>query len=108
MADLGVTFRREPVDAFHCDRPELLGVLYVLEGSGLGARIILGRVAHLGLGPEFGARHLHAQAGAPGAWREFTSLLDNAVLTDEEEQACFAAAEATFEAFAFAYRSANA
>jgi heme oxygenase len=108
MADLDVPPGQEPIRRFRFDRAELLGALYVLEGSGLGARVIIGRIPHLGLSRDFGARHLYAQAGSPGAWRDFTTLLDNADLSPEEEQACFTAAETTFEAYAFAFRSAYA
>jgi heme oxygenase len=49
---------------------ESLGLLYVMEGSRLGGRILLGRVA-----PDFSALYL-AATHQPGEWRAFTELLD--------------------------------
>lgn len=90
------------------DWPEALGVLYVLEGSSLGARLLVRSADELGLSPAFGARHLHAQAGAPHAWRNFVALLDTMPLTPKGERACSAAANATFDAFASAYAAVSA
>lgn len=53
-----------------------LGVFYVLEGSSLGARILMRRALALGLSPERGARHLAAQANRPGAWARLVTLID--------------------------------
>ena len=64
-----------------------MGWLYVVEGSNLGAAFLLKDAAKLGLGEEFGARHL---AGAPEGrglhWRTFTAALDEIELTEEEER----------------------
>src|ERR1700760_1662271 len=49
----------------------LLGALYVLEGSALGARIIGRRVVELGMTQDFGARHLNCQTSSNGAWAAF-------------------------------------
>ena len=105
LADLGgspfepvhrsVKFRQTP--------GELLGVLYVLEGSSLGARILVRLVGSLGLSGEHGARHLHAQAGDAGAWRSFLDVLDACA-----EQPCHDTAVAVFDAFADAYLQARA
>ncbi len=67
-----------------------MGWLYVVEGSNLGAAFLLKDAAKLGLGEEFGARHL---AGAPEGrglhWRTFTAALDEIELTEEEERVSF-------------------
>lgn len=79
------------------DMPEALGWLYVVEGSNLGAAFLLKFAAKLGLGEEFGARHL---AGAPEGrglhWRTFTEALDSIALTDEEEARVVAGADEAF------------
>jgi len=58
------------------DRDGLLGVLYVLEGSSLGARVLARRAAALGFTAGHGARHLAAQTARPQAWPQFVALLD--------------------------------
>lgn len=58
------------------DRDGLLGVLYVLEGSALGARVLVRRAAALGFTAEHGARHLAAQTSQPGSWPRLVALLD--------------------------------
>lgn len=79
LADLGmsgvgfsdVTPRIGSVDEF-------LGCAYVLEGSALGARVLLKRALELGLDADHGARHLAIQAGALDNWRNLVVLLDSA------------------------------
>lgn len=80
---------------------ELLGVLYVLEGSALGARVLVKSVADLGLTVSFGARHLFQQAGDRDAWRSFVSVMSAASVSPSHEMAL-----ATFEAFGEAYAKA--
>lgn len=89
-------------------RPEMLGVLYVLEGSALGARLLMTSAASLGLSATFGARHLALQIAEPGAWRDFVATLNAAPLSVADERAMTAAAARTFRAFAAAYRVAVA
>lgn len=55
---------------------ELAGLLYVLEGSALGARLLVRQAGAIGLDARFGARHLSAQA-ASGNWRSFLDILEN-------------------------------
>ena len=74
---------------------DLLGVLYVLEGSSLGARVVLRRAMALGLDAGFGARHLARQA-SDGGWPHFVKLLDAAPALDLERTG--RAAVATFDA----------
>lgn len=84
-------------------KAELIGVLYVLEGSSLGARVLVKSVEALGLTEAFGARHLYKQAGDRSAWRSFMSMMSAA-----SEAPCHDAARATFDAFAAAYSRAAA
>lgn len=72
----------------------LLGTLYVLEGSTLGARLLVRRAAALGLGPGNGAEHLQQQSSDLGNWNAFAALLDSATEVDDETMA--QAALATF------------
>ncbi|MGE6740396.1 biliverdin-producing heme oxygenase [Allorhizobium pseudoryzae] len=79
---------------------EALGWLYVAEGSNLGAAFLLKAAQKsLGLGEDFGARHL---AGHPEGralhWRQFTAALDAADLAPEDEEAVTVGAR---KAFAF-------
>ncbi len=68
--------------------PVALGWLYVAEGSNLGGMILL-KFAHekLGLGSDFGARHLAAHPeGAARHWRQFTTALDAVRLSPTQEE----------------------
>jgi len=69
LADLALP--PPPSEAFHLsnDIAGFLGAAYVLEGSALGARVLVKGVDALGLGPENGARYLSAQAGSLDSWR---------------------------------------
>ena len=58
------------------DMASLLGATYVLEGSALGARVLVKSAAALGLGATHGARYLSAQAGSIASWRELLVRLD--------------------------------
>ncbi|WP_144576724.1 biliverdin-producing heme oxygenase [Agrobacterium sp. DE0009] len=103
LADLGLaipeTGAARFTDETPFDLPQAMGWLYVVEGSNLGAAFLLKDAAKLGLGEEFGARHL---AGAPEGrglhWRTFTAALDDISLTVEEEERVIAGAEAAFRA----------
>lgn len=81
---------------------ELLGALYVLEGSSLGARVLSRSVHAFGVSADHGARHLHAQAGDAAIWRDFLSVLDSAA-----EPPCHATAVRVFADFADAYACAE-
>lgn len=65
-----------PLDRVDGGEGHRLGMAYVLEGSGLGARILVKRAAELGLTSTYGARHLAAQTDDPARWRSFMGLLD--------------------------------
>lgn len=82
----------QPVDA-----ATALGWLYVAEGSNLGAALLRKAAAKLGLSDDHGARHLAPSGEGPAAhWRVFTTALDAAVLTPEEEDRAVAGANAAF------------
>jgi heme oxygenase len=78
----------------------MLGTLYVLEGSALGAKVIAQRLERLGITAKFGARHLARQTEDVRAWPDFIRLLEETPLTDREERDCMREAVATFDAFA--------
>jgi heme oxygenase len=81
----------------------MLGCLYVLEGSALGAQIIIRRLSEIGLGAHFGARHLASQIASPHAWQSFLAVLEGTPLVREEEDACVDMAIKTFQRFERAY-----
>lgn len=79
------------------DVPTALGWLYVAEGSNMGAALLRKEAAKLGLSDSHGAQHLAPAAEGPAAhWRAFTTALDAAVLSDDEEARAVAGAEAAF------------
>lgn len=69
------------------DHSVLLGALYVLEGSTLGARVLCQRAAALGLDEAFGARHLAIMSKDIAQWQSFLVLLDEASDFDIERAA---------------------
>ena len=77
------------------DRQGLLGVLYVLEGSGLGARVLKRRAGILGYSSSFGARHLASQMSRADSWNLLLSLLDEIATSDIDRTV--QAARMTFE-----------
>lgn len=100
LADLGQALPLQAAAGPGADAalPQALGWLYVAEGSNLGG-IVLYKLAsdRLGLGREFGARHLAAHPdGVARHWREFTAALDAVVLSASQEQQVVSGAEAAF------------
>ena len=84
-------------DGASFDLPTALGWLYVVEGSKLGAAILLKMTEKLGLSPENGARHLAAHPdGRARHWREFVAILDGQTFNDEEEARVVAGGKAGF------------
>lgn len=76
LADLALPL--PAVEPFHLsnDMAAFLGAAYVLEGSALGARVLVKGVDALGLGSECGARYLSVQAGSLESWRALQVALD--------------------------------
>ena len=72
----------------------LLGVLYVLEGSSLGARLLFRQALALGMTERHGARHLALQTADGRSWRRFLTLLERHPEIDLER--AVSAATATF------------
>ena len=58
------------------EKPDV-GLLYVLEGSSLGARLLAKRAEALGFSADFGARHLFSQARNFSNWRAFSDRMEN-------------------------------
>lgn len=64
----------------------LVGTLYVLEGSALGARFLYARAKELGLDEDFGARHLALQTQHRESWQDFVNIMERAGgLVDRDE-----------------------
>lgn len=77
LVDLGAP---EPAPAEAFSPPEgdgVVGLLYVLEGSSLGARLLAKRAEALGFSAKYGARHLFSQAGNFSNWRAFSARMEN-------------------------------
>lgn len=96
----------QPVRAPELDEsPEaFLGMLYVLEGSALGARVLCKRAQGLGFNAGFGARHLAVQSRRSERWPSFLALLESAAGIDMERVA--RASCATFQTAEQAFRQA--
>lgn len=77
------------------DIDDLLGALYVLEGSSLGARVLIKSAAMLGFHGTHGARHLERQVSALGNWKAFVETLEVSPAIDI--CAVVASAERTFD-----------
>lgn len=95
LADLGEEVPAEEAVALSNDGETLIGLSYVLEGSALGARILIGQAANLGYDEHNGARHLRKQAGDLTNWRSFIERLGDLPGLDRERVAD--AANASFE-----------
>lgn len=102
MHDLNVKIDHAlPIISEADDLESVLGTLYVLEGSSLGARLLFLRAKELGLREEFGARHLARQAESVG-FRIFLKFLEEAPNLDmnkvvEASREAFHLAEAAFK-----------
>lgn len=83
---------------------DMFGVLYVLEGSALGARLLVQSAGKLGFDGSHGARHLVRQSAELDNWRDYLKRLDEADGLDIERAAD--AAARTFAAAQAAFRSA--
>lgn len=86
---------------------ELLGILYVLEGSSLGARLIARAVTSMGFGPTWGARHLARQNESQDAWTSYVAKLEDYPMSDTDEERCVSAASQTFRLFEQAFEVAS-
>lgn len=83
------------------DIASLVGVIYVLEGSALGAKLIRRMAGALGYDENHGARHLVRQERL-GSWRDLLAIMER--LESIDLAVAVRAAEATFEQAATAMR----
>lgn len=74
---------------------DMFGVLYVLEGSALGARLLVKSARKLGFDGSRGARHLVRQSAELDNWRDYLKRLDDLDELDIERAAD--AASRTFD-----------
>lgn len=101
LADIGS--RPPDIRPFHLskDIASLVGVIYVLEGSALGAKLIRRMAGALGYDENHGARHLVRQERL-GSWRDLLAIMERLESIDMAMAVC--AAETTFEQAATAMR----
>jgi heme oxygenase len=94
LADLALPL--PAAEPFHLsnDIAAFLGAAYVLEGSALGARVLVKGVDALGFGLEHGARYLSAQAASLDSWRTLLVALEE--LDRQEWEATAQGARAVF------------
>lgn len=95
LADLGEALPVGETVELSNDRETLIGLSYVLEGSALGARILIGHAAELGFDEHNGARHLKKQASDLTNWRSFIERLGE--LPDLDPERVALAANASFD-----------
>lgn len=109
LADLDMNPAPPPAPPVIARTPEaMLGLLYVLEGSALGARLLYRRARALGLTESFGARHLAAQAATTDRWPRFLALLEAAepIEIDRVAETSTAAFHLAEKAFKSAFHAA--
>lgn len=82
---------------------QVVGTLYVLEGSALGARQLALRAQAIGMSATYGARHFAQQATIPKTWSAFLRVLEAVSFNASEEDECIAASRAAFDHFERAY-----
>lgn len=107
MDDLKIASAPQPLAPIALpDWSTKLGALYVLEGSGVGARLLFRRAQTLGLGAEFGARHLAIQVEDMHRWPAFLAILEAADTEPAfDRSAALASAQVVFERALEIYRS---
>jgi heme oxygenase len=98
LADLGLPAPAdEPSTLPSSDPAEMLGWLYVAEGSTLGAAFLLKEAKKLGLDETFGARHMAPHPEGRGLhWKRFQQALDAADIGPTGDAAATHAAGAAF------------
>ena len=91
------------------DFPEALGWIYVSEGSTLGAAFLFKQAQNeLGLSAEFGARNLAAYPeGRAKVWRHFTAELDQANLSQEQQDRVIQGAKQGFNRYGWLLQNAG-
>ena len=91
--------RSHPKPALITDEHGVFGVLYTIEGSSLGGRLIARRLAtHFGLTPEHGARFFFGYGGNVDAyWNEIVSMLNARLIQPNALSSAIRAANDTFQ-----------
>lgn len=78
-ADLGLAVPASTSEvSFEPTKENWFGALYVMEGSSLGAPVLMSMARKLGYDEEFGARHLTLQLQARERWRQFIDIFEEA------------------------------
>jgi len=101
LADIGADLPRLSGFDLSKDIASAVGVIYVLEGSALGARLIRRQAGALGYDENHGARHLARQERL-GSWRDLLAIMER--LESIDPAVAVRAAEITFEQAATAMR----
>jgi heme oxygenase len=106
LDSLGAPASQRPPSVGHVEAPDaaaLFGIGYVVEGSSLGARLLVRRCAALGLGRDSGAAYFATLADDRTTWPAYLAALEHASLDAEEEmrmgqyaREAFGVAEACF------------
>lgn len=78
------------------DAVDVLGVRYVVEGSRLGARLLLEQAAGLGCDERCGARFLAGEAGSLSDWQDVLRELNSTSLGAAETARAVEASSSTF------------
>lgn len=99
LADLGVPPSEDLQSVELCGVPDVLGAVYVLEGSRLG-----GRLLHRHLPADAPSRFLGDDDYGP-RWRALTRLLDERLTDPHDIEAAVASARSTFDCFLIAART---
>ena len=103
LKDLGKDVPEETIlNSEDLSTAQVLGWLFVSEGSTLGAAVLRKKAAaELELSDEFGASHLAASPEGRGKhWKAFTALINELPMSEEEEHQMREAAHAAFSYFA--------
>lgn len=109
LKDLGKNVPEEAIlNSEDLSTAQVLGWLFVSEGSTLGAAILRKKAAEeLDLSDEFGARHLAASPEGRGKhWKAFTALINELPMSEEDERQMREAAQAAFTYFAVQLQTA--
>ncbi|MBL8881461.1 MAG: biliverdin-producing heme oxygenase [Hyphomicrobium sp.] len=76
-ADLGLSVSGSTFEVpFEPTKENWFGALYVMEGSSLGAPVLMSMARKLGYDGSFGARHLAVQLKARQTWRQFIDIFE--------------------------------
>jgi len=102
LSEMGVDADALPAFSFDLESstlPELMGMMYVMEGSTLGGKFIAGNVRKaLDRGPENGAGYFSVYGDSLGTkWKKFLDIFVNFVVTSNGETAAIKGARSMFD-----------